>query len=167
MAANATAIADYLAIRPDDVAATTLPLHYCYGLSVLNSHLVAGAALARVPAALRVPAAALLALGMFGLSYATDLANAHAASFIQMILENRFNLSKEAKDFLGARLAERDPAVPAQRELLAAQDDFLLALDQRRVRLACREMRVAAHASGADGVGKAAMSLLSICTYVV
>jgi len=46
VAANATAIADYLAIRPDDVAATTLPLHYCYGLSVLNSHLVAGAALA-------------------------------------------------------------------------------------------------------------------------
>ena len=46
VAANATAIAEYLAIRPEDVAATTLPLHYCYGLSVLNSHLVAGAALA-------------------------------------------------------------------------------------------------------------------------
>ncbi len=46
VAANATAIASYLGIRPDDVAATTLPLHYCYGLSVLNSHLVAGAALA-------------------------------------------------------------------------------------------------------------------------
>ena len=42
--ANAEAIADYLAIRPTDVAATTLPLHYCYGLSVLNSHLVRGAA---------------------------------------------------------------------------------------------------------------------------
>ena len=35
-----------------------------------------------------------------------DLANAHAAGFIQMILENRFSLTKEAKDFLGARLAE-------------------------------------------------------------
>ena len=46
VAANATAIASYLGIRADDVAATTLPLHYCYGLSVLNSHLVAGAALA-------------------------------------------------------------------------------------------------------------------------
>ena len=35
-----------------------------------------------------------------------DLANAHAIGFIQMILENRFTLTKEAKDFLGARLAE-------------------------------------------------------------
>ena len=38
------------------------------------------AALARVPAAVRVPAAAVLALGIFGLSYGTDLANAHAAA---------------------------------------------------------------------------------------
>ncbi len=43
--ANASAIAAYLGIRPDDVAATTLPLHYCYGLSVVNSHLATGAAL--------------------------------------------------------------------------------------------------------------------------
>lgn len=42
--ANAEAIATYLSIRPTDVAATTLPLHYCYGLSVLHSHLVRGAA---------------------------------------------------------------------------------------------------------------------------
>jgi acyl-CoA synthetase (AMP-forming)/AMP-acid ligase II len=42
---NARAIADYLAITPDDLAATTLPMHYCYGLSVLHSHLVAGAGL--------------------------------------------------------------------------------------------------------------------------
>jgi len=40
---NARSIAEYLAIRPGDRAAATLPLHYCYGLSVLNSHLVAGA----------------------------------------------------------------------------------------------------------------------------
>ncbi|WP_223164219.1 AMP-binding protein [Nocardioides mesophilus] len=45
LAANADSIADYLGIRPDDLAATTLPLHYCYGLSVVNSHLAAGAAL--------------------------------------------------------------------------------------------------------------------------
>lgn len=43
--ANATAIAAGLGIRADDVAATTLPLHYCYGLSVLHSHLLGGAAL--------------------------------------------------------------------------------------------------------------------------
>jgi acyl-CoA synthetase (AMP-forming)/AMP-acid ligase II len=42
--ANATAIADYLGIRDTDVAATTLPMGYCYGLSVLNSHLERGAA---------------------------------------------------------------------------------------------------------------------------
>lgn len=41
--ANARSIADYLRIRPDDRALTSLPLHYCYGLSVLNSHLVSGA----------------------------------------------------------------------------------------------------------------------------
>ncbi|GGO74313.1 AMP-binding protein [Nonomuraea cavernae] len=41
--ANARAIADALAIGPGDVAPTSLPLHYSYGLSVLNSHLAAGA----------------------------------------------------------------------------------------------------------------------------
>jgi acyl-coenzyme A synthetase/AMP-(fatty) acid ligase len=42
---NAAAIAEYLRIGPGDRAATTLPLQYCYGLSVVNSHLVAGATL--------------------------------------------------------------------------------------------------------------------------
>ena len=41
--ANAQAIATYLGIGPDDRAVTTLPLHYCYGLSVLHSHLARGA----------------------------------------------------------------------------------------------------------------------------
>lgn len=40
---NAAAIAAYLDLSPADRAITTLPLHYCYGLSVLHSHLVAGA----------------------------------------------------------------------------------------------------------------------------
>jgi acyl-CoA synthetase (AMP-forming)/AMP-acid ligase II/peptidoglycan/LPS O-acetylase OafA/YrhL len=43
--ANARSIGAYLGIRPDDRAITSLPLHYSYGLSVLNSHLAAGAAL--------------------------------------------------------------------------------------------------------------------------
>lgn len=43
--ANAEAIAQYLSIRDTDRAATTLPMHYCYGLSVINSHLVRGASL--------------------------------------------------------------------------------------------------------------------------
>lgn len=41
--ANARSIADYLDLLPGDVGVTTLPLHYCYGLSVLHSHLLAGA----------------------------------------------------------------------------------------------------------------------------
>jgi acyl-CoA synthetase (AMP-forming)/AMP-acid ligase II/acyl carrier protein len=40
---NATAIADYLDLGPSDRGVLNLPLHYCYGLSVLNSHLAAGA----------------------------------------------------------------------------------------------------------------------------
>jgi acyl-CoA synthetase (AMP-forming)/AMP-acid ligase II len=42
--ANARSIASYLGIRETDRAITSLPLHYCYGLSVLTSHLVSGAA---------------------------------------------------------------------------------------------------------------------------
>ena len=41
---NAAAIAQYLGLSEDDRAITSLPLHYCYGLSVLHSHLHAGAA---------------------------------------------------------------------------------------------------------------------------
>ncbi|MBA2946113.1 AMP-binding protein [Streptomyces himalayensis] len=43
--ANAESIATYLGIRDNDRAATTLPMHYCYGLSVINSHLLRGAGL--------------------------------------------------------------------------------------------------------------------------
>ncbi|MET3520572.1 AMP-binding protein [Mesorhizobium abyssinicae] len=41
--ANARSIAAYLELSSDDRAALVLPLHYSYGLSVLNSHLIAGA----------------------------------------------------------------------------------------------------------------------------
>lgn len=44
--ANATAIAQYLNLTPDERALTLLPPHYSYGLSVINSHLQAGASLA-------------------------------------------------------------------------------------------------------------------------
>ncbi len=43
--ANARAIAQYLQIDDTDRAATTLPLSYCYGLSVVHSHLLVGAGL--------------------------------------------------------------------------------------------------------------------------
>lgn len=45
LSSNATAIAEYLHIRPSDRAITTLPMGYCYGLSVINSHLSVGAAI--------------------------------------------------------------------------------------------------------------------------
>ncbi len=42
---NAASIADYLGLTPDDRAITSLPMHYCYGLSVVHSHLLTGAGL--------------------------------------------------------------------------------------------------------------------------
>ena len=42
---NARAICDYLPIESTDTAITALPLHYSYGLSVLNSHLYQGASI--------------------------------------------------------------------------------------------------------------------------
>ena len=44
--ANAEAIVDYLGLKPTDRAITSLPLHYSFGLSVLHSHLAAGASIA-------------------------------------------------------------------------------------------------------------------------
>ncbi|GAA1590407.1 AMP-binding protein [Actinoplanes couchii] len=41
--ANAGQVADSLGVTADDVAITTLPLFYSYGLSVLHSHLLRGA----------------------------------------------------------------------------------------------------------------------------
>lgn len=45
IAANAKAIASYLSLQSDDRAITTLPLGYSFGMSILNSHLAAGASL--------------------------------------------------------------------------------------------------------------------------
>ncbi|AEG43230.1 AMP-binding protein [Isoptericola variabilis] len=43
VASNAAAIAEALGLTAHDRAITSLPLHYCFGLSVLHSHLAAGA----------------------------------------------------------------------------------------------------------------------------
>ena len=45
LAANAGAIAQFLELSADDRGLLHLPLHYSYGLSVLNSHLAVGASL--------------------------------------------------------------------------------------------------------------------------
>ncbi|WP_116952099.1 AMP-binding protein [Jiangella endophytica] len=42
--ANAESIVTFLGIRDTDRAVTTLPMHYVYGLSVVNTHLLRGAA---------------------------------------------------------------------------------------------------------------------------
>ena len=42
---NARSIAEYLGIRAGDKAITTLPFNYSYGISIVNSHLLAGASL--------------------------------------------------------------------------------------------------------------------------
>lgn len=44
LSSNAESIARYLELGSEERAITSLPLHYSYGLSVLNSHLVAGGA---------------------------------------------------------------------------------------------------------------------------
>jgi long-chain acyl-CoA synthetase len=43
--ANAASICEALAIRPADRAIASLPMHYSYGLSVVNTHLLAGASI--------------------------------------------------------------------------------------------------------------------------
>ena len=40
---NASSIAEYLKISSSEAPITTLPLHYSYGLSIINSHLLVGA----------------------------------------------------------------------------------------------------------------------------
>lgn len=42
---NTEAIIEYLGITPEERAVTSLPMNYVYGLSVLNTHIYAGAAL--------------------------------------------------------------------------------------------------------------------------
>lgn len=56
VAANASSICTYLGIGPDERAITTLPFHYSYGLSVLHSHLMAGASLAVTDVSVTHPA---------------------------------------------------------------------------------------------------------------
>ncbi|WP_082620966.1 AMP-binding protein [Nocardioides sp. Soil796] len=46
LTSNAASIADYLGLTDADCGITSLPLHYCYGLSVLHSHLSVGVAVA-------------------------------------------------------------------------------------------------------------------------
>jgi acyl-CoA synthetase (AMP-forming)/AMP-acid ligase II len=53
---NARSIAAYLGLTPDERPITLLPLHYSFGLSVLNSHLLAGATVVVSAASVLEPA---------------------------------------------------------------------------------------------------------------
>lgn len=52
---NAKSISEALAIHEDDRAITSLPIHYSYGLSVLNTHLLRGASLVLTDEGLTAP----------------------------------------------------------------------------------------------------------------
>ena len=52
---NAASIATYLGLTAADRAITTLPLHYCYGLSVLHSHLLVGGSIVTLAASVVDP----------------------------------------------------------------------------------------------------------------
>ncbi len=78
---NASAIASYLGLTPDDRAITTLPLDYCYGLSVLHSHLSVGAAVVLTDRSVAEPvlwdlARATGATSFAGVPYTFDLLDA-------------------------------------------------------------------------------------------
>jgi acyl-CoA synthetase (AMP-forming)/AMP-acid ligase II len=49
VSANAKSIVEYLGIGPGERAIASLPIHYSYGLSVLHSHLAAGATVVFTP----------------------------------------------------------------------------------------------------------------------
>jgi acyl-CoA synthetase (AMP-forming)/AMP-acid ligase II len=53
--ANADAIVEALGLTDADCGITALPLHYCYGLSVLHSHLAAGARMVTITASVVDP----------------------------------------------------------------------------------------------------------------
>ena len=53
--ANATSIAEYLEIDERERAILSLPIHYSYGLSVLNSHLASGASVILTPHSIMRP----------------------------------------------------------------------------------------------------------------
>lgn len=76
--ANAASIVAYLGLAAEDRVALALPFHYSYGLSVLHSHLAAGASLAFCGASVMAEgfldtAAALGCTGLSGVPYSFDL----------------------------------------------------------------------------------------------
>ncbi len=104
--ANAGAIVDYLGLTTADVAPTVLPMHYCYGLSVVHSHLLVGASLlltedSVVDASFWAAARAHRITSLAGVPYTFELLD--RVGFAEMDLPHLRYLSQA-----GGRLAPQD-----------------------------------------------------------
>jgi hypothetical protein len=119
---NALAIADYLALGTDDRAITSLPLHYCYGLSVLTSHLAVGASVVLTETAVVDPCfwAAVdrwNVTGLAGVPYTFELLDRQRATGLERLAASSLRYVTQA----GGRL---DPAAVDQLVSLGDQHDF-------------------------------------------
>jgi hypothetical protein len=119
---NALAIADYLALGTDDRAITSLPLHYCYGLSVLTSHLAVGASVVLTETAVVDPCfwAAVdrwNVTGLAGVPYTFELLDRQRATGVERLAAPSLRYVTQA----GGRL---DPADVDHLVRLGDQHDF-------------------------------------------
>lgn len=119
---NAIAIADYLELRSDDRAITSLPLHYCYGLSVLTSHLAVGASVVLTDAAVVDPCfwAAVdrwNVTGLAGVPYTFELLDRQRATGVERLAAPSLRYVTQA----GGRL---DPAAVDHLVCLGDQHNF-------------------------------------------
>jgi acyl-coenzyme A synthetase/AMP-(fatty) acid ligase len=122
LTSNALAIADYLGLGTEDRAITSLPLHYCYGLSVLTSHLAVGASVVLTETAVVDPCfwAAVDRWGITGLAgvpYTFELLDRQRATGVERLAARSLRYVTQA----GGRL---DPAAVDHLVGLGDQHDF-------------------------------------------
>jgi acyl-CoA synthetase (AMP-forming)/AMP-acid ligase II len=151
LASNADAIGAALGLTADDCGVTSLPLHYCYGLSVLHSHLAAGARIVATTASVVDPcfADAVRTHGVSsiaGVPHTFDLAEAAGPD---RILGPSVRLLTQA----GGRM---DPAAQERWRARAAANDaeFVVMYGQTEAtaRMAFLPPRLAASCPGAVGI---------------
>ncbi|MPY83071.1 MAG: AMP-binding protein [Actinophytocola sp.] len=106
---NAEAIARYLAITDTDRAITSLPMQYCYGLSVINSNLLRGAGLVLTDASMIEPEFWTLfrehhCTSLHGVPYTFDLLD--RAGFARMELPSLRYVTQAGGKLSAERVAE-------------------------------------------------------------
>ncbi len=109
LTSNADAIATALGLRAGDAGITSLPLHYCYGLSVLHSHLAVGARMVLIDASVVDPCFARAVdrdgvTSIAGVPHTFDLLEAHGP---QRVLAPSVRLLTQAGGRLPAEAAAR------------------------------------------------------------